>query len=419
MSLPRSHGNFSYRQLEQLWISAGGNAALAPIMAAIAMAESGGNPNARNPSGATGLWQILGAVHPADQSRLTDPNVNAREAVAKYHTQGLKAWTTYTSGAYKKFVQGGVSATPPATAGKAFLDEALKFVGTPYVWGGESPKGFDCSGLVQYVAEKLGLKHVPRTSQEQWRFVQHISRSQLKPGDLVFYAGSDGTPSSPGHVAIYAGGNQIIQALETGTKVGRFPMSSAGTPVGFGRIPGINAATFSGATGGGGGGGGGGGASLGGWLQGIDSGLAGGLAGIPLFSPVISALSSFISSGSDVANAIKGIADTLYTTEQAISWFFVPSHWVRIFAGVAGTVLVGGGLVVMTRTGRSYSVNVPVAGAIPAPGGQLAPALGIAEVTVGALLLFVAFHNLPDTVDSFPALISHLQQQVQSGGAKG
>jgi hypothetical protein len=104
--------DYSYAQLEGLWTGAGGKKSLAPLMAAIAMAESGGNAGARNPSGATGLWQILGAVNISDQSRLTDPQINAHEAVLKYNSQGLGAWTTYTSGAYRKYLKGNV---PPVT----------------------------------------------------------------------------------------------------------------------------------------------------------------------------------------------------------------------------------------------------------------------------------------------------------------
>jgi hypothetical protein len=100
---------YTYSQLEQLWVQAGGSSALAPLMAAIAMAESSGNPTAYNPSGATGLWQILGAVNPSDQANLTNPQVNAHEAVLKYQTQGLNAWETYTNGSYKQFYNGNVT----------------------------------------------------------------------------------------------------------------------------------------------------------------------------------------------------------------------------------------------------------------------------------------------------------------------
>lgn len=77
-------------------------------MAAIAEAESSGNSQAQNPSGATGLWQILGNPFPGNAF---DPLTNAKMAVAKYRSQGLGAWTTYTSGAYKQFLKGHV---PPS-----------------------------------------------------------------------------------------------------------------------------------------------------------------------------------------------------------------------------------------------------------------------------------------------------------------
>lgn len=121
--------DYTYGQLEDLWIKAGGSKALAPLMAAIALAESSGNPDAQNPSGATGLWQILGAVNPADQDQLTNPQVNAKEAVLKYKTQGLNAWTTYTSGAYQQFYQGSTPASSLPQGGtgvqQATLDSSI------------------------------------------------------------------------------------------------------------------------------------------------------------------------------------------------------------------------------------------------------------------------------------------------------
>lgn len=105
---------FSYGQLEQLWIQAGGPKALAPLMAAIAMAESGGNSAAMNytDNGGTqtsvSLWQISNGTHSFPQS-WTTPLGNARAAVAKYQSQGLSAWGTYDSGAYQKYYKSGVS----------------------------------------------------------------------------------------------------------------------------------------------------------------------------------------------------------------------------------------------------------------------------------------------------------------------
>jgi hypothetical protein len=87
-------------------------------MAAIALAESGGNPSARNDkdNGGTqssfGLWQISTGTHTPPASNWADPNENARLAVGKYKSQGLKAWGTYTSGAYTRFLANGV---PPSS----------------------------------------------------------------------------------------------------------------------------------------------------------------------------------------------------------------------------------------------------------------------------------------------------------------
>jgi Lysozyme like domain len=100
---------YTYPQLEQLWIQAGGPRALAPLMAAIALAESGGNSGAQNPSGAAGVWQINGLPPGFTQAQLFSGPDNARMAVWKYRNQGLTAWTTYTSGAYKRYYKSGVS----------------------------------------------------------------------------------------------------------------------------------------------------------------------------------------------------------------------------------------------------------------------------------------------------------------------
>uniref|UniRef100_UPI002628B088 C40 family peptidase n=1 Tax=uncultured Clostridium sp. TaxID=59620 RepID=UPI002628B088 len=87
-----------------------------------------------------------------------------------------------------------------------------QFIGTPYVWGGESPSGFDCSGLMQYIFANYGV-NLPRTAAAQQQCGTPVSQGNLQPGDLVFW----GEPAY--HVAVYIGNGQILVAPHTGTTV--------------------------------------------------------------------------------------------------------------------------------------------------------------------------------------------------------
>jgi len=99
--------------------------------------------------------------------------------------------------------------------GNELLSVAQSMIGTPYVYGGRSPKGFDCSGLVQYTHHLVGLD-VPRTSREQRKRAHPVSYSRLSPGDLVFFRISWRNKS---HVGIYAGKGRFIHAPSSGKQV--------------------------------------------------------------------------------------------------------------------------------------------------------------------------------------------------------
>jgi peptidoglycan DL-endopeptidase CwlO len=104
----------------------------------------------------------------------------------------------------------GTTVVPPSRYG-GVVGIAMQYLGTPYVWGGASPGGFDCSGFVMYVYGQVGVS-LPHYTGAQWNYGVPVSRDQLEPGDLVFFDGL-------GHVGIYIGGGQFIHSPETGDVV--------------------------------------------------------------------------------------------------------------------------------------------------------------------------------------------------------
>ena len=100
---------------------------------------------------------------------------------------------------------------PTAAGHPAAATIALKYLGIPYVFGGATPAGFDCSGLVMYVFAQLGIQ-LPHYAAAQYGFGVPVPRADLQPGDLVFF-------DALGHVGIYIGGNQFVHAPETGDVV--------------------------------------------------------------------------------------------------------------------------------------------------------------------------------------------------------
>ena len=94
---------------------------------------------------------------------------------------------------------------------------ALQYLGVPYVWGGASPSGFDCSGLIMYVYAQVGVS-LPHNAAMQYGVGVPVSRSELQPGDLVFFHGL-------GHNGMYIGGGQFIHAPRTGDVVKISPLT--------------------------------------------------------------------------------------------------------------------------------------------------------------------------------------------------
>ena len=101
------------------------------------------------------------------------------------------------------------------TAAERAADNALAMVGKPYRYGGSTPAGFDCSGLVQYSYSQAGVR-LPRDTQALRRLAQSVRARDLRRGDLLFFD-QEGKKSS--HVGIYLGGNRFVHAPSTGGRV--------------------------------------------------------------------------------------------------------------------------------------------------------------------------------------------------------
>jgi peptidoglycan DL-endopeptidase CwlO len=219
------------------------------------------------------------AVHPADQSFggvATDGNgdgidnvydpADAIPGAAKYLTghgapgdlpaaifaynhlqsyvQDVLSWaSTYTQGGFTVSavnMNNGASCTDtvsnvaPNQVVSAAISYAQQQLGKPYVWGGTGPDGFDCSGLVMMAYRAAGIA-IPRTSEAQWVWGPQIQPGHEEPGDLVFFVGSDGTPTSPGHVAMVLGKGMMIEAEETGVPIHIVSYKDRGPVIGFSR----------------------------------------------------------------------------------------------------------------------------------------------------------------------------------------
>ena len=211
--------------------------------------------------------------------------------------------------------------------GLQVLTEAQKFLGDRYVYGAAGPSTFDCSGLVQYVYGKLGIR-LPRTSEEQYAATTRISAGDLHEGDLVF---SEMSSSGPGHVGIYAGyrpipGPQgerfgltqamVLEAPHTGDVVKYLPLSQFGA-TSYGRVKGTAIAPVT--------------------QPGSD--ITSGIASLITFPKTM--LDWFEQSTADAA--------------KAIGWFdafFRPSTYVRLGAGVLGTIFLIAGLATLLMAAK-------------------------------------------------------------------
>jgi cell wall-associated NlpC family hydrolase len=160
-----------------------------------------------SPSGVSSK-SILAALDKTDDEAVIDINDNYK--VQNIDPAKKPAAKTANRGGSPRDVIKWAKDNGRLAFGESVANSALSYRGMPYIYGAESPsRGFDCSGLVSYVLHKKGL-HPPRTAAAQSHYGTPVSRSQLKPGDLVFFAGT--YKGGVSHVGIYIGNNNFVHA---------------------------------------------------------------------------------------------------------------------------------------------------------------------------------------------------------------
>ena len=148
----------------------------------------------------------LGKLLDTQKATLASLTVPQQQAVQNNSIGGGSTGTTTAS----------YSGTTSTQGGKA-VAFAYAQLGKPYQWGATGPDSYDCSGLAQAAWASAGVS-IPRTTYAQWAALPHISTSALEPGDLLYFDGV-------GHVAIYVGGGDIIDAPQTGMDVQKIPLA--------------------------------------------------------------------------------------------------------------------------------------------------------------------------------------------------
>lgn len=222
-----------------------------------------------------------------------------------------------------------------SVSGTDVVKEASKYLGDPYVFGAEGPNTFDCSGLVEYVYRKFGIK-TPRVAADQAHFGVPITRAKIQPGDLIFFNWHGG--SSADHVGIYAGNGEMIHAPHTGTVVKRVKLNSYywANNIAIRRFPGVTNGPAD-STG------------LLGQIGDAISGIGNALNPVGEATGIAGALTGIASSAADIgrsALSVGRVADTVLK-------LFLPSNMMRAAAWVMGSLFILLGIFFLSREVRN------------------------------------------------------------------
>jgi len=170
---------------------------------------------------------LLGLQHQRDQlfSLLAQARGRANQlerahaaAIVRAQAAAAAAAAQYSGPSPYANSSGSLAGTISAATGAAAVRVAEQQIGKPYVWGGAGPDSFDCSGLVMWSYDQVGV-HLDHWTGYQWNEGAHISTAKLRPGDLVFFAYDTSRPSTIHHVGMFIGNGEMVEAPYTGADV--------------------------------------------------------------------------------------------------------------------------------------------------------------------------------------------------------
>lgn len=220
-----------------------------------------------------------------------------------------------------------------SVSGADIVSMAANELGDPYVFGAEGPNSFDCSGLVEYVFKKFGIK-TPRIAADQAHFGTAVPRAKIQAGDLIFFNWGGGSRAE--HVGIYAGNNQMIHAPHTGTVVKKVKLGDSywANAIAVRRFPGVTGGP-------------------------VDNSAALGKAG-----EIVGQLADNIKSSNGgltgaLANIAAGIGEmassalSVGKVAESVLKLFLPTTLMRAAAGLMGAVFLLLGIFFLTREARA------------------------------------------------------------------
>ena len=153
----------------------------------------------------------IAQIEAAEAARQQKLAAQAQERLADSQPSGGGGGSSSGGGGGVGSTPDGAGGSPPPSTHGGVVSVAMRYLGVPYVWGGASPSGFDCSGFTMYVYAQVGVS-LPHNAAAQYSMGTPVSRASLQPGDLVFFGGL-------GHVGLYIGGGQFIHSPHSGSYV--------------------------------------------------------------------------------------------------------------------------------------------------------------------------------------------------------